>query len=212
MTRRRTRGTNSDVRASTWLKPRQVDRVLDGVLDRWAGTRWLRARNEAIVALLYDLGLRRAELAALDVSMFDLDDRTLRLPAEVQKGHAPEATLRLGRWGFDATRALRRWLDERDDLDVDGSALFPTRRSSRIGGRSVTRDVVKPAAVAAGVEPQVAGAGRGEPEDVTAHTLRHSVAYRIIVAEDGRLEDVQRRLRHATRETTDRVYGHIRPR
>jgi integrase len=206
------RRTNSDVQASTWLKPEQVEALLDAALDRWDG--WLRTRNEAILSLLYDVGLRRAEVAALNVGWLDLDERTLWLPGEVQKGTAPDATLRLGAWGFDATRPLRRWLDERDEhvRDRDPDALFPTRRSGRISGRSVTRNVVKPAAVAAEVRPYVSGGGRGEPSDVTAHTLRHSVAYRVIVVEGGRLEDVQRRLRHGTRETTDRVYGHIRPR
>jgi integrase len=38
------------------------------------------------------------------------------------------------------------------------------------------------------------------------------VAWRIIHVEGGRLEDVQARLRHAERATTDRIYSHIRPR
>jgi integrase len=47
------------------------------------------------------------------------------------------------------------------------------------------------------------------PSDVTPHTFRHSVAYRIIVEQGGRLEDVQRHLRHSSRETTDRIYSHL---
>jgi integrase len=103
-------------------------------------------------------------------------------------------------------------LDELEDVGRDGSALFPTRRSDRITGRSTSR-VVKAAAVAADLSPYLADAeGRGEPSDVSAHTLRHSVAWRIIHVEGGRLEDVQARLRHAERATTDRIYSHIRPR
>ncbi|MFW6435612.1 MAG: hypothetical protein ACOCY1_04455 [Halovenus sp.] len=57
-----------------------------------------------------------------------------------------------------------------------------------------------------------AGLRAGDAEDVTPHTLRHSVAYRIVQVEGGRLEDVQLRLRHATLQTTDEVYSHLIPR
>ena len=60
--------------------------------------------------------------------------------------------------------------------------------------------------------PFVAGGGTGEPADVSPHTLRHSVAYRIIQVDGGRLEDVQLRLRHANRQTTDQIYSHLVPR
>ncbi|MFC7046968.1 tyrosine-type recombinase/integrase [Halobacteriaceae archaeon GCM10025711] len=62
------------------------------------------------------------------------------------------------------------------------------------------------------MHPQFVDGGTGDPEDVSLHTLRHSVAYRIIQEEGGRLEDVQLRLRHANRSTTDAVYSHLVPR
>ncbi|GGN26489.1 tyrosine-type recombinase/integrase [Halarchaeum nitratireducens] len=71
---------------------------------------------------------------------------------------------------------------------------------------------MKAIAVEAGVEPQLATGGTGDPEDVTPHTLRHSVAYRIVQVEGGRLEDVQLRLRHSTLRTTDAIYSHLVPR
>ena len=47
-------------------------------------------------------------------------------------------------------------------------------------------------------------------EDVTSHTLRHSVAYRMLNVEDGNtFYDVRNRLRHASLQTTERVYDHI---
>lgn len=67
--------------------------------------------------------------------------------------------------------------------------------------RGVPR-VLEELATEAGVRPHVAGGGIGDPEDVTPHTLRHSVAYRIIQVGGGRLQDVQLRLRHANRQTT----------
>jgi len=88
---------------------------------------------------------------------------------------------------------------------------MPTRSSDRLTTRSLQR-LVEKLATEADVRPQVAGGGVGEPEDVTPHTLRHSVAYRIIQVDGGRLEDVQLRLRHANRQTTDQIYSHLVPR
>lgn len=47
---------------------------------------------------------------------------------------------------------------------------------------------------------------------VTPHTLRHSVAFRVIQEEGGRLEDVQLWLRHQNLQTIDQVYAHLVPR
>jgi len=196
--------TDSDGRARTWLKPEQVDRLRDVCLTDAVPT-YLQDRNEAIVALLYDAGLRAGEVCALDVDHLDLDAGTVYLPSRIQKGSPPPATLELAP---DTVRLLRRYLRDRWK---DTDALFPTRSSDRLTTRSLQRLVEKIAAEA-DVRPQVAGGGVGEPNDVTPHTLRHSVAYRIIQVDGGRLEDVQLRLRHANRQTTDQIYSHLVPR
>jgi integrase/recombinase XerC len=197
-------GTDDGGRARTWLKPDQVEQLRDGCLTDTCPT-YLQDRDETIITLAYDAGLRAGELAGLDVEHVDLDAGTLYLPTSIQKGSPPPATLELER---DTVRTLRRYLRDRWK---DTAALFPTRSSDRITTRSLRR-LVEKLAVAADVEPQVAGGGVGEPDDVTPHTLRHSVAYRIIQVDGGRLEDVQLRLRHANRRTTDRVYSHLVPR
>lgn len=46
---------------------------------------YLAARNDALLALLYDTGLRVGELVQLDVEMLDFEDGVLMLPAAVQK-------------------------------------------------------------------------------------------------------------------------------
>ena len=75
------------------------------------------------------------------------------------------------------------------------------------------RRVVTKAAEAAEVRPRVAGrSGRGEPSDVSPHTFRHLIAFRMIRREDKRLEDVMLRLRHSSIQTTDQIYGHLRRR
>lgn len=87
-------------------------------------------------------------------------------------------------------------------------AIFPSRQSDRVSKTSVRR-LVKKAAEEAGIRPYVAGSGRGEPEDVSPHTFRHSIAFRMIRREDKRLEDVMLRLRHSSIQTTDQIYGHL---
>lgn len=53
-------------------------------------------------------------------------------------------------------------------------------------------------------------AGRGRPDDVTAHRLRHSLAWRMFRTEEGNsLYDVRNCLRHATILTTERKYDHF---
>jgi integrase/recombinase XerC/integrase/recombinase XerD len=71
------------------------------------------------------------------------------------------------------------------------------------------RNVVREAAVGADVRPMTV-TWRGDPEDVRPHTLRHSVAYRMVnTEEDNTLYDVRNRLRHRSIQTTERVYDHI---
>lgn len=52
--------------------------------------------------------------------------------------------------------------------------------------KTSVRRLVKKAATAAGVRPYVAGAGRGDPIDVSPHPFRHSIAFRLIRREDKR--------------------------
>jgi len=191
-------------RARTWLKPGQVEQLRDACLSEAIPT-YLQDRNEALVALLYDAGLRAGEVCGLDVDHVDLDAGTIYLPSEIQKGDPPPATLALD---GGTVRLFRRYFRDRWK---DTPAAFPSRSSDRLSTRSLQR-VIGTLATAAEVEPHLAGGGRGDPVDVTPHTLRHSVAYRIIQVDGGRLEDVQLRLRHANRQTTDQIYSHLVPR
>lgn len=197
--------TDSDDRqAGVWLKPDQVERLKDAVAE--VSTDYQSLRNEAIIQLLYDTGLRVGELVQVNTDMVDWEEGHLRVPASIQKkppkGSGPEGvTLGL----MDETvRLLRHWTNSRDD---DSEALFPSRQSDRITKQSV-RNVVNKAAKAAGVRPYEQE-GRGEPSDITPHTLRHSVAWRMIRREDKTIYDVKLRLRHASVTTTESVYSHF---
>jgi integrase len=188
-----------------FLKPGQVEAMRDAAYVGRHGD-----RDDAIVTLLYDTGLRRGELAAVDREMVDLDEGELRLPGGIQKhpptGGTPDpVTFELDRAGTLRTvRTLRAYLD---GADID-DGLFPSRKSDRMTGKGIN-DVVKRLAARAEVRPYHA-AGRGDPDDVTAHTLRHSVAWRMLRAEEGNtIYDVRNRLRHSTVATTEQRYDHF---
>jgi integrase len=190
----------------SWLKPEQVEAMRDAAHEGRHGP-----RDDAIVTLLYDTGLRRGELSSVNLDMLDVDDGTLRIPAMIQKDYPNEntpspVTFQLDRSGdLRTVRAMNAYLSTRDDVS---EALFPSQKSDRMTGKAIN-DVVKRLSDRADVAPYVYG-GRGEPGDVTAHTLRHSVAWRMLRAEESNtLYDVRNRLRHASILTTEREYDHF---
>lgn len=197
-----TDSTNSNI---SWLKPDQVEAMRDAA---WNGRHG--ARDEAIVTLLYDTGLRRSELSLVDRDMLDLEAEELRIPPGIQKDYPNENSPSAAAFELDPSgglrtvRALRAFLDGRRDA----TALFVSQKGSRMTGKGIN-DVVKRCARRAKVQPHQY-AGRGSPDDVSAHTLRHSVAWRMLRDEDGNtLYDVRNRLRHATILTTERKYDHF---
>ena len=193
-----------DRRAEYFVKPEQVEAMRNATVAESAG--YLSQRNDAIIQVLYDTGLRVGELVVLDVDMVDLDDEVFRLPPHIQKQHpqgdGPDpVTMTLA---GDTVRVLRQYLNTRWK---DYPALFPSRQADRITTESV-RNVVSRAADAAEVRPYGMH-GRGDPSDVTPHTLRHSVAWRMMNREEGNtLYDVRKRLRHTSISTTEGVYDH----
>jgi integrase/recombinase XerC/integrase/recombinase XerD len=189
-----------------WLTPDQVDDLRSACYS--TGADYLQQRNEAIIALMYDTGLRVGELVAVKVDMLREGNTALYLPTEIQKDYPNDnepapATLELS---ADVSRLLSSYLNSRWK---DSPALFPSRSSDRITTQGI-RNAISKVAEEAGVEPYLVDGTRGEPGDVTPHTLRHSVAYRMMNAEEGNtLYDVRNRLRHRSIQTTEQVYDHI---
>lgn len=198
--------TNSKVRASVWLKPDQIDELRNAVYRTSAS--YLRDRDDAIIATMYDTGLRVGELVALDVEHLREDNTRLYVPGHIQKDYPNDNTPKATPIGLDSdtTRSLSSYLANRWK---DTEALFPSRSSDRITTEGV-RQMLKRVAREAGVRPFLVDGGRGDPDDVTPHALRHSVAYRMMNAEEGNtMYDVRNRLRHRSIQTTERVYDHI---
>jgi Site-specific recombinase XerD len=198
--------TDTKVQTDAWPKPAQVESLRSACYD--VGADYLQQRNEAIIALLADTGPRVGELVAVDVDYLRDGNSALYLPADVQKDYSTDSSLNAATLepADDVGRLLSSYLTNRWK---DSSALFPARSSDRITTQGV-RNMLYKVAAAAAIEPYRRDGSRGDADDVTPHTLRHSVAYRMMNAEDGNtMYDVRNRLRHRSIQTTEQVYGHI---
>lgn len=188
----------------TWLKPQQVSEIRDTCYSGVFQNR-LQTRNDAIIALLYDAGLRPTELVDVTTEMFDPDDGVIRLPSSAQKQYPtdsspPPAEIELGRTEYtaDTVRTLNQYISAREN---DSMFLFGDIRTRTV------RYMVKKCAENSGIEPYAGFAGRGDPSDISPYTFRHSVAYRLLSACDGyTMYDVRNRLRHRSISTTEQHY------
>jgi site-specific recombinase XerD len=168
--------------------PRVLDRrELEGLLeppDDPDEAPWRRARDDAVLEVLYGSGLRVSELCSLDIDSVDLEAAVVRVWG---KG-AKERRVPLGEPAVDA---LGRWLAlRREVLAADDTALFGNERGRRLAPRDVRRVL-----------------DRRSPSPTHPHALRHTFATHLL---DGGadLRAVQELLGHSDVSTTQR-YTHV---
>ncbi|HSW27063.1 MAG TPA: tyrosine recombinase XerC [Burkholderiaceae bacterium] len=150
----------------------------------------LRARDHAVVELLYGCGLRIGELVALDAtaspqssSWIDRADRSAHVLGKGGKRRSVPV-------GGAAAAALERWLLLRGAMARgDEPALFVSRRGARLSASQVRTRLAQLARAA------------GLPTHVHPHMLRHSFASHLLQS-SGDLRAVQELLGHANITTT----------
>ncbi len=150
----------------------------------------LRARDHAIVELLYGCGLRVGELVGLDAApgpaaagWVDAADASAHVLGKGGKRRSVPV-------GGPALQALRGWLQARAALARPGeTALFVSRQGGRLTASQV-RSRLKGLALEAGL-----------PTHVHPHMLRHSFASHLLQS-SGDLRAVQELLGHAQISTT----------
>lgn len=202
-----TASTTATDHASTWLQPDQIERLRTACYDDCFQSPY-RQRNDALVALLYDLGLRVGELVQLTLNHLDLDTGTIQLPtpeqADSRQTSPPSRdTLELDpAHSLGTVRLLTSYLSNRED---DSTVLFPSRNGGHLTPKAV-RDVVTKAAATAEIRPYTP-AGQSEPADISPQTLRHSMAWRLLIVENRSLTAVRDRLRHTALSTTKSLYA-----
>ncbi|EFK06270.1 tyrosine recombinase XerC [delta proteobacterium NaphS2] len=156
--------------------------------------RSLGLRDLAILEVLYSCGIRVAELAGMNVSSIDHDQRLVKVTGKGNK----ERLVPIGRQALKAVKAYLAATDEdrrRAALRGEGEPLIMNFRGGRLTTRSIGRIVKK-----------YAGAG-GLTEDISPHSMRHTFATHML---DGGadLRSVQELLGHKSLSTTQK-YTHV---
>jgi site-specific recombinase XerD len=146
----------------------------------------IRARDDAVLELLYGSGLRVSELCNLDRDALDLSQGLVTVWGK----RAKQRVVPLSPPCVDAIEA---WLAVRPDLVTEGSpvgALFLNRRGHRLTPRDVRRIL-----------------DHRSTAPVHPHALRHSFATHLL--DNGAdLRFVQELLGHASLQTTQ-IYTHV---
>ncbi|WP_424993117.1 tyrosine recombinase XerC [Oceaniradius stylonematis] len=149
---------------------------------------WIRARNAAVLTLLYGCGLRIGEALALDGG--DLRDRGARSIAVTGKGGKTRMVPLLP-VVFEAVDAYRDLCPY--DLSA-GTPLFRGARGGALQPAVLQRDMRRLRGVL------------GLPDTATPHALRHSFATHLL-GSGGDLRTIQELLGHASLSTTQVYTG-----
>lgn len=168
-------------------------RVVEAPAEDEARDPRLRARDTAILELLYGAGLRVSELSSLRLHSVERRAKTLRVRGKGNKE-------RVVPFGEPAALALDAYLEVRSSLHAKGGAPHPTalfvgRFGTRLTPRQVQNIVQRYGAL---------GTGRG---DLHPHALRHTCATHLLDA-GADLRGIQEMLGHSRLSTTQR-YTHV---
>ncbi|MFC7018382.1 MULTISPECIES: tyrosine-type recombinase/integrase [Haloarcula] len=203
-----------------YINIREVDLLRDAAHDRNLRYDSLgrRLRDEVLIVLAIDLGLRANELRQLKKTMFRLEDGEVVLPGHVQKDYPREditpgaVTMRLDPYGhFGTVRLLRSYFQSEWYRARESEYVFPSRQSAVMSNQSI-RNVVEDLAVHADVTVYRSDGEPAAPSELHPHAFRHSLANYMLADEETRLVDVRNRLRHRSVNTTERVYDHFQRR
>ena len=154
----------------------------------------LGLRDLAVLEVLYSCGIRAAELAGMNVTSIDGDQRLVKVTGKGDR----ERLVPIGR---QALKAVNAYLHATDDIrkrmasEGGDDPLFMNFRGGRLTTRSIGR-IVK----------RYVGAG-GMAEDISPHSMRHTFATHML---DGGadLRSVQELLGHKSLATTQK-YTHV---
>jgi integrase/recombinase XerD len=177
----------------TYLTSEQVEGLVENV-------RSPKLRNELIVRLLFQTGLRCGELVNTRIDDIDTDSREIRVHSK--KSHRNRVVY----YQPSLDVLMNQWLNGgyRDSLvpASDSPYLFPTYQSEKISEYTITK-IVSNAAEEMGIQEVYSTDMNGhERHKITAHTLRHSFA--VAALKGGmNLRSLQKSLGHSKLETTE---------
>lgn len=159
--------------------------------------KFLRARDRAVVELLYSSGLRLSELLGIDV--YPLENKDYQSAGWIDFDMLEVMVLGKGNKrrtvpvGSAAITAIREWLVVRElyakDVNVIGQPLFINKQGRRVSARTIQKHLASLALKA------------GLPTHVHPHMLRHTFASHVLQS-SGDLRAVQEMLGHASISST----------
>ncbi|MBO6826990.1 MAG: tyrosine recombinase XerC [Sneathiella sp.] len=158
-------------------------KLLSAVKNDPATEDWIKARDLAVITLLYGAGLRINEALSLNYQNQPKED-TLRL---IGKGNKERLVPILP----VIKSALKDYLKQCPYSFEDDDPLFRGKRGQRLGARQIQERLMD-------LRRQL-----GLPETATPHALRHSFATHLLGA-GGDLRTIQELLGHASLSTTQR--------
>ncbi|MCH8348002.1 MAG: tyrosine recombinase XerC [Proteobacteria bacterium] len=162
------------------LSVKGTEKVLENI-SLGAKEGWIRARDGAIVTLLYGCGLRISEALSLTMKNAPTGDSLVIRGKGNKERMIPVLPIVIE--AIEAYISLCPY-----DLEPDGP-LFVGQRGKRLGPRTVQKAM------------EVVRRALGLPESATPHALRHSFATHLLSA-GGDLRTIQELLGHANLSTT----------
>ena len=168
-----------------FVKEQEMDELLDG--KQWGQT-YNGVRARTIILLLYETGLRRSEVTALNDQDIDFGLQQVRVTGKGRKQRTVP-------FGEELSTALATYIEERDrQISRQDDALFVNSKGQRISGSTVYTIVRENLALVTSLKKR------------SPHVLRHSYATALLNHDAG-LENVRLLLGHESIETTQ-IYTH----
>ena len=179
------RGPKKQKTLPQFVKESEMNKLIDE--EEWKDE-YNNVRARTIIILLYETGMRRGELTALDDSDVDFDARQIKVTGKRNKQ-------RIIPFGEELAKELRHYMKVRDQKVAKNSeALFLNKHGERLTGSQVYLDVKENLSRVTMIKKR------------SPHVLRHSFATAMLNHEAG-LESVRRLLGHESLETTQ-IYTH----
>ena len=168
-----------------FVREGEMDRLLDG--EEW-GDSFKDVRARTLLILLYETGIRRAEVIGLDDADVDLDACQLKVTGKRNKQ-------RIVPFGEELAVEIRRYMSVRDsEVTADCGAFFLNDRGGRISGGMVSKIVKDNLSKVTSLKKR------------SPHVLRHTFATAMLNNGAG-LESIKNLLGHESVSTTE-IYAH----
>lgn len=172
-----------------------------------------KPRDQLVIRMLWQTGLRRGELSHLTVDDLDRDAREVT----VESDHAKSGVSRVVPYQSSLGGLLAEWLDYGNRAaclagDEDQDWVFVGERGGRLSGRRIS-EIVRDAAAAAGLQRELSKDSRGgSRRKITAHNVRHGYGTYMVSETDASIYQVSKLLGHSSVEVTEDVYVEDDPR